>query len=75
MAKVRNGGAVSEALLGRQDPVTNGRYLASELSGSNSAAKLQESTRTRCPLLTVAKTGSGRSPGMRKSSKPPFVMR
>jgi hypothetical protein len=34
---------------GRQDSVTTGSYLASGLSGSNSAASLQESTRTRCP--------------------------
>ena len=46
---------------GRQDPVTTGSYLASGLSGSNSAASLQKSTRARCPYLPLAEIESGHS--------------
>jgi hypothetical protein len=50
-------------------------YLALELSDSNSAANLKAPLTPPCPLLTVAKSGSGPSPGMREVLKRTFVIR
>lgn len=60
---------------GRQDPVTTGSYLASGLSGSNSATSLQDSTRARCPLEPVEQNGSRPWPGTLGNGKLPFAMR
>jgi hypothetical protein len=62
------------AVRGRLHPVTTGCYLAAEPNGGDSASNWKERLRAACPLPTVTKNESCRSPGLRRMGKPTFVM-